>query len=103
MPAAGDIDQLIFIHHPYRGVLLGPAGDVFDNWPHHAGKLRRIDVGLTKPQRLRGKPVITPIGLQIALIQQRQQKTPRGALRQAAHFRRLGDGEFWAGFGKKLD
>jgi hypothetical protein len=26
-------------------------------------------------------------------MQQRQQKTSRGALRQAAHFRRLGDGE----------
>jgi hypothetical protein len=36
-------------------------------------------------------------------MQQRQQKTSCRALRQAAHFRRLGDGELWAGFGKKLD
>lgn len=81
-------------------MLFGPAGNVFDNRPYHAGKLRRIDIGLAKPQRLRGKPVIAPVGLQIALMQERQQKTSRGALRQAAHFRRLGDGELWAGFGK---
>ena len=103
MPTAGDIDQFIFIHHPHRGVLFGPAGDVFDNRPYHARKLRRIDIGLAKPQRLWGKPVIAPVGLQIALMQERQQKTSRGALRQAAHFRRLGDGELWAGFGKKLN
>lgn len=73
MPAAGDIDQLIFIHHPHRGVLFGPAGDVFDNRSHHAWKLRRINIG-PLPQRLRGKPVIAPIGLQITIMQQRQQK-----------------------------
>ncbi len=74
MPTAGDIDQFIFIHHPHRGVLFGPAGDVFDNRPYHARKLRRIDISLAKPQRLWGKPVIAPVGLQIALMQERQQK-----------------------------
>lgn len=74
MPTAGDIDQFIFIHHPHRGMLFGPTGDVFDNRPYHARKLRRIDIGLAKPQRLWGKPVIAPVGLQIALMQERQQK-----------------------------
>ena len=103
MFAARDIHQFIFINHPYRRMLFRAAGNVLNDGADHARELGRINIGLPQAQRFWRQPVVAPVGLYIAFVQQRQQKTSRGALRQATHFRRLRHAEPGKIFGKKLD